>query len=173
MGKSDGENILWRYVIEKIQEKVVLPDGESNPGLPRDRRGYLPLYYRGWPHGSSLTFYIASHSTKRQSQHTSTHNSFVWLGVPPVNGQLMHVLFTPMLQKLPAQTRCPHLHQYHWVRLVPYLLQCSYRVWGSNPTEVTKHFMSDYRLSLWDRVACCLATMKNSHILIWPLIQID
>ena len=24
-----------------------LPDGESNPGLPRDRRGYLPLYYRG------------------------------------------------------------------------------------------------------------------------------
>jgi hypothetical protein len=25
----------------------MLPDGESNPGLPRDRRGYLPLYYRG------------------------------------------------------------------------------------------------------------------------------
>ena len=24
-----------------------LPDGELNPGLPRDRRGYLPLYYRG------------------------------------------------------------------------------------------------------------------------------
>ena len=24
-----------------------LPDGESNPGLPRDRRGYSPLYYRG------------------------------------------------------------------------------------------------------------------------------
>ena len=28
-------------------EKCYLPDGESNPGLPRDRRGYLPLYYRG------------------------------------------------------------------------------------------------------------------------------
>ena len=27
--------------------KSCLPDGESNPGLPRDRRGYLPLYYRG------------------------------------------------------------------------------------------------------------------------------
>ena len=27
--------------------KNSLPDGESNPGLPRDRRGYLPLYYRG------------------------------------------------------------------------------------------------------------------------------
>ena len=27
--------------------KKSLPDGESNPGLPRDRRGYLPLYYRG------------------------------------------------------------------------------------------------------------------------------
>ena len=25
-----------------------LPDGELNPGLPRDRRGYLPLYYRGF-----------------------------------------------------------------------------------------------------------------------------
>ena len=23
-----------------------LPGGESNPGLPRDRRGYSPLYYR-------------------------------------------------------------------------------------------------------------------------------
>ena len=23
------------------------PDGELNPGLPRDRRGYLPLHYRG------------------------------------------------------------------------------------------------------------------------------
>ena len=25
-----------------------LPDRESNPGLPRDRRGYWPLYYRGF-----------------------------------------------------------------------------------------------------------------------------
>ena len=24
--------------------KKILPVGESNPGLPRDRRGYLPLY---------------------------------------------------------------------------------------------------------------------------------
>ena len=26
----------------------MLPGGESNPGLPRDRRGYSPLYYRGY-----------------------------------------------------------------------------------------------------------------------------
>ena len=26
---------------------MCLPGGESNPGLPRDRRGYSPLYYRG------------------------------------------------------------------------------------------------------------------------------
>ena len=26
---------------------VALPGGELNPGLPRDRRGYWPLYYRG------------------------------------------------------------------------------------------------------------------------------
>ena len=29
------------------QKSIVLPGGESNPGLPRDRRGYSPLYYRG------------------------------------------------------------------------------------------------------------------------------
>ena len=33
--------------LEKKRQKH-LPDGELNPGLPRDRRGYLPLYYRGW-----------------------------------------------------------------------------------------------------------------------------
>ncbi len=33
--------------IQQKREKNCLPDGESNPGLPRDRRGYLPLYYRG------------------------------------------------------------------------------------------------------------------------------
>ena len=26
-------------------KKEILSDGELNPGLPRDRRGYLPLYY--------------------------------------------------------------------------------------------------------------------------------
>ena len=31
---------------KKFNSKVFLPGGESNPGLPRDRRGYLPLYYR-------------------------------------------------------------------------------------------------------------------------------
>ena len=33
---------------EKGGEKSKLPDGESNPGLPRDRRGYSPLYYQGF-----------------------------------------------------------------------------------------------------------------------------
>ena len=33
---------------EKMKKKkYILPVGELNPGLPRDRRGYLPLYYRG------------------------------------------------------------------------------------------------------------------------------
>ena len=26
----------------------ILPGGESNPGLPRDRRGYSSLYYQGF-----------------------------------------------------------------------------------------------------------------------------
>ena len=34
----------WYIKAWKIKS---LPDGELNPGLPRDRRGYLPLYYRG------------------------------------------------------------------------------------------------------------------------------
>ena len=33
--------------IDLWQSKKILPDGELNPGLPRDRRGYSPLYYRG------------------------------------------------------------------------------------------------------------------------------
>ena len=32
---------------KKIGKRNVLPGRESNPGLPRDRRRYLPLYYRG------------------------------------------------------------------------------------------------------------------------------
>ena len=41
--------ILFRPMIWPIAfSKNVLPGGESNPGLPRDRRGYSPLYYRGW-----------------------------------------------------------------------------------------------------------------------------
>ena len=37
----------WNNLKEKRGKKSVLPGGESNPGLPRDRRGYSPLYYRG------------------------------------------------------------------------------------------------------------------------------
>ena len=35
---------LWG---KKKKKKSALPGRESNPGLPRDRRRYLPLYYRG------------------------------------------------------------------------------------------------------------------------------
>ena len=31
----------------KRQKQKKLRDRELNPGLPRDRRGYSPLYYRG------------------------------------------------------------------------------------------------------------------------------
>ena len=33
--------------LECIKGSLTLPGGELNPGLPRDRRGYWPLYYRG------------------------------------------------------------------------------------------------------------------------------
>ena len=40
--KNEGNAFLRKYLM-----KILLPEGESNPGLPRDRRGYSPLYYRG------------------------------------------------------------------------------------------------------------------------------
>ncbi len=36
-------------------KKHCLPDGESNPGLLRDRQGYLPLYYQGLAERGKLT----------------------------------------------------------------------------------------------------------------------
>ena len=41
---STVTHALQSFVLEVAK---VLPDRESNPGLPRDRRGYSPLYYRG------------------------------------------------------------------------------------------------------------------------------
>ncbi len=45
---------IFLYTIYLFLEivKNLLRDGELNPGLPRDRRGYSPLYYLG------LLFYI-------------------------------------------------------------------------------------------------------------------
>ena len=34
-------------VMHRNCKKKILPGRELNPGLPRDRRGYSPLYYRG------------------------------------------------------------------------------------------------------------------------------
>ena len=35
------------WLVSVWDSRKMLRDGESNPGLPRDRRGYSPLYYRG------------------------------------------------------------------------------------------------------------------------------
>ena len=50
-----GKHKTWE------KKKKTLPDGESNPGLPRDRRGYSPLYYQGRASNSStlLTFKVS------------------------------------------------------------------------------------------------------------------
>ena len=46
----------------KKGKNYILPGGESNPGLPRDRRGYSPLYYRGlrakFPNSYNIHFSI-------------------------------------------------------------------------------------------------------------------
>ena len=36
------------------EKENILPGGESNPGLPRDRRGYSPLYYRGFDENRNI-----------------------------------------------------------------------------------------------------------------------
>ena len=38
--------VFLLFFCSQLTQKL-LPGGELNPGLPRDRRGYLPLYYRG------------------------------------------------------------------------------------------------------------------------------
>ena len=43
--------ILTSFTYIQMNCKNTLPDGELNPGLPRDRRGYLPLYYREFDGG--------------------------------------------------------------------------------------------------------------------------
>ena len=45
--KQDDERWSSLKKFEKV-EKNILRDGELNPGLPRDRRGYSPLYYLGY-----------------------------------------------------------------------------------------------------------------------------
>ena len=40
--------------VRKIRRKISLPDRESNPGLPRDRRRSSPLDYRGQTYGQLL-----------------------------------------------------------------------------------------------------------------------
>ena len=64
--------MLWLNRLQKqaangcIRQKVgCLPDGESNPGLPRDRRGYSPLYYRGLAWGG--TFFSLSKAEEQPS----------------------------------------------------------------------------------------------------------
>ena len=50
MLSSEVSNFKFYEHFLKIQKKYsknLLPGRESNPGLARDRRGYLPLYYRG------------------------------------------------------------------------------------------------------------------------------
>ena len=46
MGFKRRSKHKFHLFLLKIGKKS-LPGGESNPGLPRDRRRYSPLYYRG------------------------------------------------------------------------------------------------------------------------------
>ena len=39
--------MILHLKIKYLTKICILPGGELNPGLPRDRRGYSPLYYLG------------------------------------------------------------------------------------------------------------------------------
>ena len=53
---------FFLYINKNKQRKVYLPGGESNPGLPRDRRGYSPLYYRGVKEKGQMCGFIPAYS---------------------------------------------------------------------------------------------------------------
>ena len=51
-------SFLLYGLLHKKNSKTILPDRELNPGLPRDRRGYSPLYYRGCLRSLVLSVYL-------------------------------------------------------------------------------------------------------------------
>ena len=68
--------------------KMYLPGGESNPGLPRDRRGYLPLYYRGHKINDRTLFSINKEYAKNTIGHSGYNHlqTLAWLEPPWPNG---------------------------------------------------------------------------------------
>lgn len=62
------------------RRKKLLPDRESNPGLPRDRRRYSPLYYRGTIQLMSLPQHNThSHATTNHHTHPSIRTLTHWM----------------------------------------------------------------------------------------------
>ena len=80
---------LTNHDSPKSITKLGLPDGELNPGLPRDRRGYSPLYYLGFltdlinerEFVSLDNSFFATHA--ESSKKTKTQGSLCFLGNPP------------------------------------------------------------------------------------------
>ena len=48
-------------MIQPLIIRKKLRDRELNPGLPRDRRGYYPLYYRGFAYTPTLIAELEDH----------------------------------------------------------------------------------------------------------------
>ena len=71
-GSSQKLESLIRYfdLIKSLQtfhmRAKTLPGGELNPGLPRDRRGYSPLYYRGDALDRCYNKYLSSNTNCQQ-----------------------------------------------------------------------------------------------------------
>ena len=57
------DQIIYHFPSD-LYGKKFLPDRESNPGLPRDRRGYSPLYYRGMKIIAALLYLFEIVSSK-------------------------------------------------------------------------------------------------------------
>ena len=76
--KKFGGNIYHKCTSQNKEEKKIqlLPGGESNPGLPRDRRGYSPLYYRG-PSLSNAENLIYLLNNSRHTVHNFSQTVFV------------------------------------------------------------------------------------------------
>ena len=65
--------VFLLFFCSQLTQKL-LPGGELNPGLPRDRRGYLPLYYRGTKALNSLFMKFWRPITNTAHQRLQTQN---------------------------------------------------------------------------------------------------
>ena len=107
---SPGASYFWIFSLKEI--KMFLPDRESNPGLPRDRRRSSPLDYRGLcqkGHKQCLSMHVIDLLIKWQAVKLSVPKfAHVTLSAK-WKMQKMYQSFEPDLNQRPMDIWCKQL----------------------------------------------------------------